>query len=66
MPSFLTTRLRYHLKLNPHLALQMAPFALAEETWRQRDNPCAPLDVAILQLQRQGQVDAMVQAVLRQ
>lgn len=62
--------LRYHLKLNPHLALQMAPFALAEETYGfvlRWDNPLrTPLDVAILQLQRQGQVDAMVQAVLRQ
>ena len=48
----------------------MAPFALAEETYGfvlRRDNPLrTPLDVAILQLQRQGQVDAMVQAVLRQ
>ena len=30
---FVDSALRYQLKLNPGLALQMAPFALAEETY---------------------------------
>ena len=60
--------LRYHLKLNPDLAARVAPFTLAEETYgfvlRWDDPLRTPLDVSILKLQRQGQVEAMVNALL--
>ena len=60
--------LRYHLKLNPDLAVRVAPFTLAEETYgfvlRWDDPLRTPLDVSILKLQRQGQVEAMVNALL--
>ena len=50
--------LRYHLKLNPDLAVRVAPFTLAEETYgfvlRWDDPLRTPLDVSILKLQRQG------------
>ena len=60
--------LRYHLKLNPDLAVKVAPFTLAEETYgfvlRWDDPLRTPLDVSILKLQRQGQVETMVNALL--
>ena len=60
--------LRYHLKLNPDLAVNVAPFTLAEETYGfvlRTDDPLrTPLDISILKLQRQGQVEAMVDALL--
>ena len=60
--------LRYHLKLNPDLAVDVAPFTVAEETYGfvlRTDNPLrTPLDVSILKLQREGQVEAMVDALL--
>ena len=60
--------LRYHLKLNPDLAVDVAPFTVAEETYGfvlRTDDPLrTPLDVSILKLQREGQVEAMVDALL--
>ena len=69
MPWSLTTPpFAINSSFTPNLALQIAPFALAEGTYKlvlRWDNPLnTHLDVAILQLQRQGQVDAMAQAVL--
>ena len=60
--------LRYHLKLNPDLEVKVAPFTLAEETYgfvlRWDDPLRTPLDVSILKLQRQGQVEAMVDVLV--
>jgi len=60
--------LRYHLKLNPELPVQLAPFSLAEETYgfvlRWADPLRTPLDVSILKLQREGQVETLVNALL--
>ena len=60
--------LRYHLKLNPDLAVKVAPFTLAEETYgfvlRWDDPLRTPLDVSILKLQRQGRVEAMVNSLM--
>ena len=60
--------LRYHLKLNPDLAVRVAPFTLAEETYgfvlRWDDRLRTPLDVSILKLQRQGLVEAMVNVLM--
>ena len=60
--------LRYHLKLNPDLAVNVAPFTVAEETYGfvlRTDDPLrTPLDISILKLQRQGQVEAMVEDLL--
>ena len=48
--------------------MHVAPFTLAEETYgfvlRWDDPLRTPLDVSILKLQRQGQVEAMVNALL--
>ena len=46
----------------------MAPFTVAEETYGfvlRTDDPLrTPLDISILKLQRQGQVEAMVEDLL--
>ena len=60
--------IRYHLKNNPDLALRLAPFTLSEETYGfviKPDNPLrTPMDVSILELQRQGKVAAIANRLL--
>ena len=60
--------LRYHLKLNPDLPVEVAPFSLAEETYgfmlRWADPLRTPLDVSILKLQREGQVEMLANTLL--
>ena len=60
--------IRYHLKQNPDLAVRLAPFTLAEETYgfafRAGDPLRNALNVSILQLQRKGQVDAITSLLL--
>lgn len=60
--------LRYHLKLNPDLPVEVAPFSLAEETYgfvlRWADPLRTPLDVSILKLQREGQVETLANRLL--
>ena len=52
--------LRFHLKQNPKLALQLAPFTLGEETYGFALKATEPLrtklDVSILRMRRMGQV----------
>ncbi|AII48851.1 ABC transporter substrate-binding protein [Synechococcus sp. KORDI-52] len=60
--------LRYHLKNNPDLALRLAPFTLAEETYGfviKPNNPLrTPMDVSILRLQRRGHVEEIANRLL--
>ena len=60
--------IRYHLKRNPDLAVRLAPFTLAEETYgfalRSGDPLRNALNVSILQLQREGQVEAITNVLL--
>ena len=60
--------IRYHLKQNQELAVRLAPFTLAEETYgfalRAGDPLRNALNVSILQLQREGQVDAITNVLL--
>ena len=60
--------IRYYLKKNPDLAVRLAPFTLTEETYgfafRSGDPLRNALNVSILQLQRQGQVEAITNVLL--
>ena len=55
--------IRYHLKNNPELAVQLAPFTLAEQTYgfafRTGDPLRTPLNLSILKLRRSGAVEAL-------
>ena len=55
--------IRYYIKQNPQLALQLAPFNLGEETYGfalKANNPLrTPLDVSILRMQRTGKIEAI-------
>lgn len=55
--------IRYYIKQNPHLALQLAPFNLGEETYGfalKANNPLrTPLDVSILKMRRMGKMEAI-------
>ena len=60
--------IRYHLKNNPELAVQLAPFTLAEQTYgfafRTGDPLRKPLNISILKLQRSGAVEAISKRLL--
>ena len=60
--------IRYHLKNNPELAVQLAPFTLAEQTYgfafRTGDPLRMPLNLSILKLQRSGAVEAISKRLL--
>ena len=60
--------IRHHIKLNPHLAVQLAPFTLAEETYGfvfKTGNPLRnPLNVSILRLQRLGDIKSIANKLL--
>ena len=60
--------IRFHLKNNPELAVQLAPFTLAEQTYgfafRTGDPLRTPLNISILKLQRSGAVDAISKRLL--
>jgi len=60
--------IRYHLKNNPELAVQLAPFTLAEQTYgfafRTGDPLRTPLNISILKLQRSGAVEAISKRLL--
>ena len=55
--------IRFYIKKNPHLALQLAPFNLGEETYGfalKANNPLrTPLDVSILRMRRMGKMEAI-------
>jgi polar amino acid transport system substrate-binding protein len=60
--------IRFHLKNNPELAVQLAPFTLAEQTYgfafRTGDPLRTPLNISILKLQRSGAVEAISKQLL--
>ena len=60
--------LRYHLKQNPHLAMRLAAFTLAEETYgfvlRTGDPLRTPIDISVLKLQRDGTLQSVSNAML--
>ena len=60
--------LRYHLKNNPELAVQLAPFTLAEQTYgfafRTGDPLRTPLNISILKLRRSGAMEAISKRLL--
>ena len=60
--------IRYHLKNNPELAVQLAPFTLAEQTYgfafRTGDPLRTPLNISILKLQRSGAIEAISKRLL--
>ena len=60
--------LRYHLKQNPHLAMRLAAFTLAEETYgfvlRTGDPLRTPIDISVLKLQRDGTLLSVTQELL--
>ena len=60
--------IRYHLKNNPELAVQLAPFTLAEQTYgfafRTGDPLRTPLNLSILKLRRSGAVEALSNGLL--
>ena len=60
--------IRYHLKNNPELAVQLAPFTLAEQTYgfafRTGDPLRTPLILSILKLRRSGAVEAISKRLL--
>ena len=55
--------IRYHLKQNPQLPLQVAPFNLGEETYgfalKANDPLRTPLNVSILRMQKMGEIEAI-------
>ena len=60
--------LRYHLKQKPHLAMRLAPFTLAEETYgfvlRTGDPLRTTIDISVLKLQRDGTLQSVTQELL--
>ena len=60
--------IRFHLKNNPELAVHLAPFTLAEQTYgfafRTGDPLRTPLNISILKLQRSGAVEAISKRLL--
>ena len=54
---------RFHLKQNPQLPLQVAPFNLGEETYgfalKANDPLRTPLNVSILRMQKMEEVEAI-------
>ena len=60
--------LRFHLKQNPQLAVQLAPFTLAEETYGfvfRSGNPLRnALNVSILRLQSSGKIKSIADGLL--
>ena len=60
--------IRYYLKNNPELAVQLAPFTLAEQTYgfafRTGDPLRTPLNISILKLQRSGAIEAISKRLL--
>ena len=60
--------IRYHLKNNPELAVQLAPFTLAEQTYgfafRTGDPLRTPLNISILKLQRSGAMEDVSKRLL--
>ena len=60
--------IRYHLKNNPELAVQLAPFTLAEQTYgfafRTGDPLRTPLNISILKLQRSGAMEDISKRLL--
>ena len=60
--------IRHHIKQNPQLAVQLAPFTLAEETYGfvfKTGNPLRnPLNVSILRLQRSGKIKSIADGLL--
>ena len=62
--------IRYYLKNNPELAVQLAPFTLAEQTYgfafRTGDPFRTPLKLSILKLRRSGVVEAITNDMLNQ
>ena len=60
--------LRFHLKQNPQLSVQLAPFTLAEETYGfvfRTGNPLRnSLNVSILRLQRLGKIKSIADGLL--
>jgi polar amino acid transport system substrate-binding protein len=60
--------LRFHLKQNPELAVQLAPFTLAEETYgfvfKTGNSLRNPMNVSILRLQRLGNIKSIANKLL--
>ena len=60
--------LRFHLKQNPQLAVQLAPFTLAEENYGfvfRSGNPMRnSLNVSILRLQSSGKIKSIADGLL--
>ena len=60
--------IRFHLKNNPELAVQLAPFTLAEQTYgfafRTGDPLRTPLNISILRLQSSGEVKTISKRLL--
>ena len=60
--------IRFHLKQNPDLAVRLASFTLTEETYgfafRSGDPLRNALNISILELQRQGKVEAITNVLL--
>ena len=60
--------IRYHLKQNPDLAVRLASFTLTEETYgfafRSGEPLRNALNISILELQRQGKVEAITNVLL--
>ena len=60
--------IRFHLKNNPELAVQLAPFTLGEHCYgfafRTGDPLRTPLNISILKLQRSGAVEAISKQLL--
>ena len=60
--------IRYHLKNNPELAVQLAPFTLAEQTYgfafKTGDPLRTPLNISILKLQRSGAMEDVSKRLL--
>ena len=60
--------LRYYLKQNPHLAMRLAAFTLAEETYgfvlRTGDPLRTTIDISVLKLQRDGTLQSVTQELL--
>lgn len=63
-----TPALRYYLRQNPSLAVRLAPFSLAQETYGfalPPDSPLErPLDVSLLRLRRSGRIEAIQESWL--
>ena len=61
--------IRYHLKNNPELAVQLAPFTLAEQTYGFAfpDGSAlrVPLDVEIVDMVRSGRIKAIEDRILQ-